>query len=104
MRKLTGNDKGLSAIREAKKQLSLDLDDDLMTKVKSLAIRDGISPNDVIRRMIGLSSKQAKRPRISVSLTNSEIEKVAGEMHIDPTDTTALKKMIKDRIESEETD
>lgn len=102
MKALTGKDNGLSAIREAKKQLSLDLDDSLLTKVKSIAIRDGISPNDVIRRIMGLSSKQAKRPRISVSLTGSEMESVASEMNIDPNDTVALKQLIKERIQSEE--
>lgn len=99
---LTGKDGGLSAIRDAKKQLSLDLDENLMNKIRMIAVRDGISPNDVIRRIIGLSSKQAQRPRISVSLTDAELEKVAGDMNVNPEDTAALKKGIKEIIESED--
>lgn len=101
MRKLTGVDKGLSAIRKAKKQLSFDLNEDLMAKVKAIAIRDGISPNDVVRRAIGLDVTPPKRPRISLTMTMDELDKVSSEMNLDPENSSQLKRVIKEAIASE---
>lgn len=94
-------DSGLSAIREAKKLISLDLDDILMRKVREIALRDGISPNDVVRQMIGLSSKQAKRPRLSLSLTSIELSEVENRMKVKPGDTSKLKQIIIESISKE---
>lgn len=101
MSKLLGRDKGLSAIREAKKQLSFDLNDSLMAKIKSVSIRDGISPNDVVRRVMGLDVSPPKRPRISLSMTHKELIKVSEDMDIDPENSGQLKKNIKKLIELE---
>jgi hypothetical protein len=101
MSKLLGKDKGLSAIREAKKQLSFDLEDGIMSKIKSISIRDGISPNDVVRRVIGLDVSKPKRPRISLSMTQSELIQVSSEMDINPDDSGQLKRSIKKLIETE---
>lgn len=96
-----GKDRGLLAIKEAKKQLSFDLDESIMSKIKEISIRDGISPNDVVRRVIGLEVSPPKRPRISLSVTQSELEKLSGEMNVNPEDSTKLKKSIKELIESQ---
>jgi hypothetical protein len=103
MSKLIGQstDKGLSAIRKAKKQLSFDLNDELMAKVKEISIRDGISPNDVVRRAIGLDVNPPKRPRISLSMTMTELEKVSNKMNLNPENATQLKQGIKEAIQIE---
>lgn len=102
MKKLgQSEDKGLSAISKAKKQLSFDLNDELMAKIKEIAIRDGISPNDVVRRSIGLSVNPPKRPRISLSMTSNELEQVSKNLKLDPENTSELKKSIKNALEKE---
>jgi hypothetical protein len=100
MKNTKGKNNSLLAIREAKKQLSFDFDESVMSKIKEISIRDGISPNDVVRRVIGLDVNPPKRPRISLSITQSELEKLSGEMDVNVNDSSKLKRNIKELIEN----
>lgn len=91
-------DKGLKSV-----QISLDIDKERLNSLKKKALNENESgnPQEYVRGILGLGAKPTRRPRFGISLSESEISELAEQFDIDPNDRTALKRAIKEKIESD---
>ncbi|WP_053979720.1 hypothetical protein [Marinagarivorans algicola] len=72
-----------------KVQISFELAQNVDQQIRIEAAKSGESPSNIIRRVLGLSVSPPVRPRLGVSLSQEEIEKLAAHYNADPKDRKA---------------
>jgi len=79
-------------------QIAFDLEQKAALHIREIAAREGLTPSDQIRKMIGLSYSLPKRPRLTVSLKPEDYEILGKKYKIDPKDTMAIKRRILEEL------
>ena len=73
-------------------QWAFDLDNAIQNSIRIAAVKNGLTPSDQIRNVLSLEPKSSpKRPRISFTLSENEIQQLAEQYHLPADDTTAIK-------------
>lgn len=75
-------------------QLVFELNKSISDTIRYQANKHGLSPSDQIRTVIGLQTKQPKRPRLTVSLSNEEYAALAARYNLPIEDRTAIRQAI----------
>lgn len=81
-------------------QVAFELEQKISQMIRIEAVKNGLTPSDQIRKILGLKYKNPQRPRLTISLTQEDY-KVLGELYnIDEENLLAIKrKMINILIE-----
>lgn len=90
-------DKQKAALKKV--QLTFELMQSVDKEVRLQAAREGESPSNVLRKILGLQVSAPQRPRLGVSLSSEEIQLLAKEYKIDPSDRKSLVRRATDAVQ-----
>ena len=62
------------------------------------AIDYGIKPSDMIRKIVGLPFKKIQRPRIGLSLNDTDLKFLAEKYGLNPNDETEIKRRVTEEV------
>lgn len=80
-------------------QVAFDVEEAVITAIRRAAFESNLSSSDQIRVLLGLPVvRQAKRPRLTVSLAASDYEELGRRFGIDPADRLAIKQRVADAL------
>ena len=80
-------------------QVAFDASEELSSKIRMAASRDGISASDQIRKIVGLPvSSRPKRPRLTVSLSEQDYELLAKRYKMKNVDKQAIKTKVMEEL------
>ncbi|MGS0676042.1 hypothetical protein [Shewanella sp. 0m-4] len=80
-------------------QIAFDMDEKFQYAIRKAALDAGVSPSDQIREILGLSvTKRPKRPRLTVSLSLSDYEILAGKYNLLAEQQLEIKKHVLDDL------
>lgn len=75
-------------------QIAFDVGDEVQYLIKREALDQGINPPDRIRQILGLPvNKKPLRPRLSISLSETDFQILGDRFDVDPGDRLALRQM-----------
>jgi len=83
------NQKALKAI-----QVAFELEQDIAKNIRVRAAKNGLTPSDQIRKILGLTYSPPKRPRLTVSLSQDDYKELGKKFGIDPGNTIDIKRKI----------
>lgn len=76
-------------------QVAFDVSESVMEAVRRTAFEANLSQPDVVRSILGLPiSRRAKRPRLTVSLSEQDYQTLGERYQLDPTDALAIKERV----------
>jgi hypothetical protein len=76
-------------------QIAFDVEDRVLEAVRAAAFENHLSTSDQIRQVLGLSVvRQAKRPRLTVSLSETDYALLGRRYRIDATNRLAVKERV----------
>jgi hypothetical protein len=87
------SDKNLRAI-----QLAFEFNEMIARIIREQANEQGLSASDQIRSIIGLEAKKPKRPRLTVSLSETDYEQLAKRYNLSPADKSGIRKAIAEEL------
>jgi len=73
-----------------KVQLTFELMQSVDRQIRIDAAKEGESPSNVVRKILGLDVSPPQRPRLGVSLSPEELESLAERYQVDPSDKKNL--------------
>ena len=80
-------------------QIAFDVGDEVQYLIKREALDQGINPTDRIRQILGLPvSKKPVRPRLSISLSETDFQILGERFDVEPGDRLALRQMAAERL------
>jgi len=84
-------------------QVAFDTSDEVATRLRLEAVREGLSPSDMIRRIVGLPVRaRPVRPRLTVSLSDEDFHILAERYALKPSDRLAIKRRVMEEITGKE--
>jgi len=76
-------------------QVAFDVEETVLSAVRQAAFDNNLSTSDQIRQILGLSvSSRPKRPRLTVSLAQSDYELLGERYGLSPEDRLAVKERV----------
>jgi len=75
-------------------QIAFELEQKAACHIREVAAREGLTPSDQIRKILGLTYSPPKRPRLTVSLTQNDYEVLGQKYKIDAKDHLGIKRRI----------
>ena len=82
-------------------QVAFDTSEDVAIRLRLEAVRGGLSPSDLIRRIVGLPVRtRPVRPRLTVSLSDADFRILAERYGLEPADRLAIKRRVMEEITS----
>jgi hypothetical protein len=92
--------KGWSKISETIKatQVAFEMEQKLACHIRELAAREGLTPSDQIRKMIGLTYSPPKRPRLTVSLSEDDYVTLGKKYELDSADALGIKRRMMEEL------
>jgi hypothetical protein len=79
-------------------QLVFELNKSISDTIRYQANKHGLSPSDQIRSVIGLETKQPKRPRLTISLSEEEYATLAQRYNLSIDNKVAIRQAIADEL------
>ncbi len=80
-------------------QVAFDTGEEIASRIRLAACQAGISPSDQIRCIIGLpTSSKAKRPRLTVTLSDEDYSALAERYGLPEHDKLAIKKRVMEEL------
>lgn len=79
-------------------QIAFELEQKVALHIRELAAKEGLTPSDQIRKMIGLSYSPPKRPRLTVSLTPEDYIQLGKKYKIDPEETLKIRRKMMEEL------
>jgi hypothetical protein len=80
-------------------QIAFDMDTKLQYSIRRSALDKGISPSEQIRHLLGLTtSKKPKRPRLTVSLSSDDYQKLGERYDIPAEQQLEIKKRVVEEL------
>ena len=79
-------------------QIAFDLEQKAALYIRELAAKEGLTPSDQIRKMLGLSYSTPKRPRLTVSLTPEDYTQLGKKYKLDAKNTLEIRRRIMDEL------
>jgi hypothetical protein len=82
-------------------QVAFEMEQQIARTIRQQAAKEGLTPSDQIRKLVGLSFSPPKRPRLTASLTAEDYTILGKKYNIDAEDKLAIKKkMIEELIKT----
>ena len=75
-------------------QIAFELEQQIAQAIHVLAAKEGLTPSNQIRKMIGLSYSSPKRPRLTLSLSADDYQQLGALYQIDPNLSLDIKREI----------
>lgn len=75
-------------------QLAFEFNKSIADTIRYEATRQGISPSEQIRSIIGLEPKKPKRPRLTVTLSEQDYQDLAQRYQLTPEDRQGIRDAI----------
>ena len=76
-------------------QVAFDVSESVMEVVRRTAFESNLSQPDVVRTILGLPiSRRAKRPRLTVSLSQEDYQTLGQRYGLDPKNALAIKERV----------
>lgn len=93
-------EKWQSSVKAAKAtQIAFDMDEKIQLEIRKEALDAGLSPSDKIRDILGLPiNKRPKRPRLTVSLSESDYQLLADKYQLAADQQLEIKKKLMDDL------
>ncbi|WP_444997050.1 hypothetical protein [Aliikangiella sp. IMCC44359] len=80
-------------------QVAFDVSESLYHFIQLKSVEDKLKPSDFIRKVLGLDFKSKKvRPRLTVTLSHDDYQKLGQEFNIDPDDRIAIKAAVTNKL------
>ncbi|MBL4803116.1 MAG: hypothetical protein JKY45_14625 [Emcibacter sp.] len=90
------SNKKLAAVKAV--SVAVDLSEKIGRRLRVDAALNGLSPQDQLRKMIGLSYKKPQRPRVTLSLREEDYGYLGERYGVKTTDTNEIKKSVINEI------
>ena len=90
------SNKKLAAVKAV--SVAVDLSEKIGRRLRVDAALNGLSPQDQLRKMIGLSYKKPQRPRVTLSLREEDYGYLGERYGFKETDTNEIKKSVINEI------
>ncbi len=87
------SDRSLRAV-----QIAFEFNRAVADAIRQEASRQGLSPSDQIRKIIGLEVKKPLRPRLTVTLSEADYATLAKRFGLSPDDKARIRETIKDEL------
>lgn len=87
------SDKSIRAV-----QIAFELNANISDTIRDEAGRNGLSASDQIRKIIGLSFKPPKRPRLTITLSPEDYEILASRYQISAADKNKIRQTIRNEL------
>ncbi len=87
------SDKSIRAV-----QLAFEFSKGVSDTIRNQANRQGVSPSDQIRYIIGLQAKKPKRPRLTISLSQIDYEILAERYTLSVEDKAGIRQAISEEL------
>lgn len=82
-------------------QIAFDMDTQLQYSIRRSALDKGISPSEQIRHLLELPThKKPKRPRLTVSLSQEDYQRLGERYKISPDQQLEIKKLVIEELTS----
>lgn len=89
--------KSEAAIRAT--QIGFDTSEEVTTLIRLEAVKQGLSPSDLVRRVVGLPVvSKPKRPRLTITLTEDDYQLLALRYGLKEVDKLKIKKHMYDEL------
>lgn len=75
-------------------QVAFELEQRIARHIREIAAREGLTPSDQIRKMIGLSYAPPKRPRLTLSLRESDYKILGQRYNLEASDTLNIRRQL----------
>lgn len=85
-------DKNNKAIKAT--QVAFELEQKVARQINEMAVKEGLTTSNQIRKLMGLSYSPPKRPRLTVSLSPDDYVELGKKYNVDPNDTLKIKRRI----------
>jgi len=80
-------------------QVAFDTTEEVATRLRLEAVRAGLSPSDLIRRIVGLPVRaRPVRPRLTVSLSDEDFHVLAERYRLQPSNRLDIKRRVMEEI------
>lgn len=79
-------------------QVAFEMERRIAGRIRIMAAREGLSPSDQIRKLIGLSYSPPQRPRLTVRLSPEDYVTLGARYHIDAENKQAIRKAIAEEL------
>lgn len=79
-------------------QIAFELEQKLARNIKEKAAREGLTPSDEIRKIVGLSYSLPKRPRLTMSLSEDDYRILALKYGLNPEERLEIKRKIMEEL------
>lgn len=79
-------------------QIAFELEQKVASHIQQLAVKEGLTSSNQIRKLIGLSYSPPKRPRLTISLSPEDYEALGKKYDTDPSDTLSIKRRIMEEL------
>ncbi len=80
-------------------QVAFEFGGELPDYIRELAAKNGLTPSDQIRKIIGLGYKKPKRPRLTISLRKEDYIKLGTRYNLPPENHQAIREKIREELE-----
>jgi len=80
-------------------QVAFEFSGEMPDYIREVAAKNGLTPSDQIRKIIGLGYKKAKRPRLTISLREEDYIKLGKRYNLPPDDRRAIREKIREQLE-----
>ncbi|TAE33808.1 MAG: hypothetical protein EAY65_03800 [Alphaproteobacteria bacterium] len=79
-------------------QIAFEMEQKIACHIRELAAREGLTPSDQIRKMLGLCYSPPKRPRLTVSLSDADYATLGKKYAVDARDTLNIKRKMMEEL------
>jgi hypothetical protein len=79
-------------------QVAFEMEQKIARRVRELAVKEGLTPSDQIRKMVGLSYLPPKRPRLTVSLSEEDYVTLGKKYKLNPSDALGIKRRMMEEL------
>ena len=80
-------------------QVAFEFGGELPDYIREVAAKNGLTPSDQIRKIIGLGYKKPKRPRLTISLREEDYINLGTRYNLSSEDRQAIREHIREELE-----
>jgi len=81
-------------------QIAFDLGGDIPDFIRAVAANNGLSPSDQIRKIVSLPYRKPKRPRLTLSLKESDYLHLGERYGVAATEKEVIREKIREELEA----
>ena len=79
-------------------QVAFELEQKVARQIHEMAVKEGLTSSNQIRKLMGLPYSPPKRPRLTVSLSQEDYIELGKKYKIDPSDSLEIKRKIMEEL------